>query len=175
MRAARNSKHIKAIEPTETNAGALLVPLDSLEKNWSESSARPEQVKPRGFKQVPTHVIGAVDERRAYPRAALSLPLRLKRVGGQREPQPITLVTKNISSSGAYFLCPRRIDSGTPIELEVGLVDRPLGRGSVRMTTAAHIVRIEPTDTPGWYGLAANFDDISFHRDEPLPPRYASP
>ncbi len=175
MRAARNSKHIKAIEPTEKNAPALLVPLDSLEKNWSESSARPEQVKPRGFKQVPTHVIGAVDERRAYPRAALSLPLRLKRVGGQREPQPITLVTKNISSSGTYFLCPRRIDSGTPIELEVGLVDRPLGRGSVRMTTAAHIVRIEPTDTPGWYGLAASFDDISFHRDEPLPPRYEQP
>jgi hypothetical protein len=99
----------------------------------------------------------------------------LKRVGGQREPQPVSLLTKNISSSGVYFLCPRWIEPGTAIELEVGLVDRPLGRGSVRMTTAAHIVRVDPTDTPGWHGLAASFDDISFVRDEPIPPPYEKP
>ena len=88
---------------------------------------------------------------------------------------PVTLVTKNISSSGVYFLCPRWIEPGTPIELEVGLVDRPLGRGSVRMTTAAHIVRVEPADTPGWHGVAATFDDITFQRDEQVPPRFQKP
>src|SRR3989449_7201381 len=46
-----------------------------------------------------SHVVGVVQERRLYPRAALRLPLRLKRVAGQREPVPVTLVTKNISSS----------------------------------------------------------------------------
>jgi hypothetical protein len=122
---------------------------------------------------VPTHAVAVVDERRAYPRAALSLPLRLKRVAGQ--PQSVTLLSKNISSSGVYFLCPRRIEPGTPIELEVSLVDRPLGRGSVRMTTAARVVRAEPTDRPGWHGLAAIFDDISFQRDEAIPERYANP
>src|SRR2546422_3951256 len=122
-----------------------------------------------------SHVVGVVQERRLYPRAALRLPLRLKRVAGQREPVPVTLVTKNISSSGVYFLCPRWIEPGTPIELEVGLVDRPLGRGSVRMTTAAHIVRVEPADTPGWHGVAATFDDITFQRDEQVPPRFQKP
>ncbi len=167
MRAARNSKHIKVVGPKRTEAAALPLPSDG-----EELRARPPRTKARGFLRVPTHAVAVVDERRAYPRAALSLPLRLKRVGGQREPQPVTLLTKNISSSGVYFLCPRWIEPGTPIELEVGLVDRPLGRGSVRMTTAAHIVRVDPTDTPGWHGLAASFDDITFQRDEPVPPRF---
>jgi hypothetical protein len=85
---------------------------------------------------------------------------------------PISLVTKNISSSGVYFLCPRWIELGTSIELEVGLVERPIGRGSVRMSTAAHVVRIEDTQTPGWHALAVAFDDITFQRDEPIPPRF---
>ncbi len=141
-------------------------------KEWKKITAGPAWTKLRGFARVPTHAVGVAQDRRAYPRAALSLPLRLKRVAGQRDPVPISLVTKNISSSGVYFLCPRWVEPGTPIELEVGLVERPLGRGSVRMTTAAHVVRIEPTETPGWHGLAATFDDITFQRDEPIPPRF---
>ena len=161
MRAARDPKQIKAVEPHETKAEVLRDAPAQSPKTWDESSG--------------THVVGAVQERRLYPRAALRLPLRLKRVAGQREPVPVTLVTKNISSSGVYFLCPRWIEPGTPIELEVGLVDRPLGRGSVRMTTAAHIVRVEPADTPGWHGVAATFDDITFQRDEQVPPRFQKP
>ncbi len=167
MRAAR-----KTASKPQTS---LDVPeLDALEvkPSWAEASQESLRIKPRSFSRVPTHVVGAVTERRAYPRAALNLPLRLKRVAGQRELEPLTLVTKNISSSGVYFLCPRWIGPGTPVELEVGLVDRPVGRGSVRMSTAAHIVRVEHTDTPGWHGLAASFDDISFQRDEAVPPRF---
>jgi hypothetical protein len=175
MRATRNSKHVKVAGPTEGEGAALAEPLEPLPSERQELSARPGRAKPRGFQRVPTHAIATADERRTYPRAALSLPLRLKRVGGHREPQPVTLLTKNISSSGVYFLCPRWIEPGTAIELEVGLVDRPLGRGSVRMTTAAHIVRVDPTDTPGWHGVAASFDDISFVRDEPIPPPYEKP
>ncbi len=126
----------------------------------------------RGFARIPTHTIGVVQERRAYPRASLRLPLRLRRVSGHREIAPVTLLTKNISSSGVFFLSPRPLEAGTAVELEVGIVDRPLGRGSVQMTTAAHIVRVESTDTPGWHGIAATFDDISFHRDEPMPTRF---
>ncbi|PYU32916.1 MAG: hypothetical protein DMG28_10015 [Acidobacteria bacterium] len=175
MRAARDPKQIKAVEPHETKAEVLRDAPAQSPKTWDESSGRITREKPRGFPRVPTHVVGAVQERRLYPRAALRLPLRLKRVAGQREPVPVTLVTKNISSSGVYFLCPRWIEPGTPIELEVGLVDRPLGRGSVRMTTAAHIVRVEPADTPGWHGVAATFDDITFQRDEQVPPRFQKP
>jgi hypothetical protein len=102
----------------------------------------------------------------------LALPLRLRRVADEVAGFPVTLVTRNISSTGVFFLCPRELPSGSAIELEVGLVDRPLGRGSVLMTTLAHVVRTEPAATPGWYGIAATFDDVDFQRDEPIPARF---
>jgi hypothetical protein len=98
--------------------------------------------------------------------------MRLTRVGEAMEPIPVTLVTRNISSSGVYFLAPREISPGTAIELEVALVDRPLGYGRVQMCTAAHIVRTEDTEMPGWKGYAASFDDFAIERDDSLPPRY---
>jgi len=161
MRAARDTKKPEPIDSTRPQPGQETDQLQLVPRN-----------KPRVFARVPTHVVGVAQERRLCPRAALHLPLRLKRVGDREEPVPVTLLTQNISSSGVYFLAPRWIEPGTPIELEVGLVERPLGRGSVRMTTAAHVVRVEPTDTPGWHGLAATFDDFAFDRDEPIPPRF---
>jgi hypothetical protein len=130
------------------------------------------RAKPKGIARVPTHAVRPPEERRAYARAKLSLPIRVRRVAGQRERLAEPLRTANISSSGVLFLCPRRIEPGTPIELEVCLVDRPFGRGSVRMRTEAHIVRAEPSSRPGWHSLAATFDDITFQREEPLPSRF---
>jgi hypothetical protein len=130
------------------------------------------RAKPKGISRVPTHAVLPVEERRSYARAKLSLPLRLKRISGQREQNYHTLRTTNISSSGVLFQCPQRIEPGTPIEIEVCLVDRPLGMGTVRMMTEAHIVRAETCSEPGWHSLAASFDDITFHRDEPLPTRF---
>ncbi len=171
MRAAHRTKPARSVESAKTETDFLHDAPDLVPKSWKEAGwAAP--VKPQAFTRVPTHVVGAVHERRAYPRAALRLPLRLKRVAGQREALDVSLLTKNISSSGVYFLCPFGIEPDTPIELEVALVERPLGRGSVRMSTAAHIVRAEPAETPGWQGLAASFDDITFERDEPIPPRF---
>ena len=130
------------------------------------------RAKPKGMARVPTHAVRAPEERRGYARAKLSLPMRVKRVAGQRERSAEPLRTTNISSSGVLFLCPNRIEPGTPIEIEVCLVDRPFGRGTVRMRTEAHIVRAEPSSRPGWHSLAAAFDDITFHREEPLPSRF---
>jgi hypothetical protein len=121
------------------------------------------------FARVPTHVIGRVVERRQHPRAALRLPLRLTHVNRQEEPCATTLVTRNISSSGVLFLVPRYLAPGTGIELEVGLVERPVGRGGVRMTTLAHVVRADESSEPGWYNVAATFDDFDFRRDEIVP------
>jgi len=100
--------------------------------------------------------------------------LRLTSIGGIAEPIPVTLVTRNISSSGIYFLAPRDLEPGMAIELEVALVDRPLGFGRVQMCTAAHIVRAEESDTPGWRGYAASFDDFALQRDDVIPLRYQS-
>jgi len=131
-----------------------------------------ERARPQGIKRVPTHTVGVSNERRIYARAHLRLPLRVTRVAGQRQPEAIRLNTRDISSSGVFFLCPQRIEPGTPIEIEVSLVDRPLRNGNVQMLTEAHIVRAEPARANGLHGLAAIFDDISFHRNDPLPPRF---
>ncbi len=137
-------------------------------------SAFSDKPGPRRFARVPTHAIGVVRENRRYPRAKLSLPLRLISVGGVRESFPITLVTRNISSSGIYFLAPRRLDVGMAVNLEVALVDRPIGQGRVQMYTAAHIVRAEATENPGWWGYAATFDDFALQRDDIIPLRFSA-
>ena len=147
-------------------------PLHEFESRTESVTAVSGKPGPRRFARVPTHTIGVASERRRYPRASLSLPLRLTRIGSAVEPIPVTLVTRNISSSGVCFLAPREIEPGTPIELEVALVDRPLGFGRVQMCTAAHIVRAEDTDTPGWRAYAASFDDFALQRDDVLPMRY---
>jgi len=134
-----------------------------------------KHARPRGIKRVPTHTVGVPNERRSYARANLRLPLRVTRVAGQRQPEAERLCTRDISSSGVFFLCPQRIEPGTPIEIEVALVDRPLQSGSVLMLTEAHIVRAEPERANGWHGLAAIFDDITFHRSDPLPARFQQP
>src|ERR1700722_5999897 len=130
------------------------------------------RANPKGMARVPTYSIRPPEERRAYSRAKLSLSLRVKRIAGQRENEVETLRTTNISSSGVLFLCPQLIEPGTPVELEIWLVDRPLGRGSVKMLTEAHVVRADFAVRPGWHMLAVTFDDITFQREEPLPSRF---
>ena len=127
---------------------------------------------PRQFVRVPTHAVGVHPEQRQYPRAKLKLPLRLSAVGGVPEDHPITLVMRNISSTGVYFLCPKHLDVGTRVMLEVVLVSKPMGLGSVIMTTMAHVCRTEAAAMPGWYGLAAHFDDVQFDHDDNIPSRF---
>lgn len=164
MVAARNPKEQAAVNSARPEQEEL-----------REAGRRIEIVRPIKFGRIPTHSIGVARERRRHPRAALSLPLRLIQIADRPEALPISLVTKDISSSGVYFLAPRRIEPGVAIMLEVALVDRPLGHGSVRMCTAAHIVRAEPADMLGWHGLAASFDDFDFERDEQVPLRFRRP
>jgi len=123
----------------------------------------------RRFARVPTHAVGVFPEHREYPRASLRLPLRLRAVAGHPEDFPITLVTRDISSSGVFFLCPRKLALDTQIELEVVLVSRPMGRGNVLIVSNARVTRIEPAAMPGWFGIAASFDDLEFDRDDNIP------
>jgi len=126
----------------------------------------------RRFARVPTHAVGFFHEKREYPRATLRLPLRLRGVNGRTEDFPITLVTRDISSSGVFFLCPRSLGTGTLIELEVVLVSRPLGRGNVVMVSKARVARTESAAMPGWYGIGATFDDLDFDRDDSIATRH---
>ena len=132
-------------------------------------------MQPRRFVRVPTHAVGVHPEHREYPRAALKLPLRLRSVRGVPEGFPISLVTRNISSTGVYFLCPRQLVAGASIELEIVLVSKPLGLGNVVVATMAHVCRAETAAMPGWYGIAAAFDDVQFDRDDRIPSRFLKP
>jgi hypothetical protein len=131
---------------------------------------RPEL--PRRFIRVPTHAVGVHPEHREYPRASLQLPLKLHSINGIVEDFSITLVTRDISSTGVYFLCPKPLPMHAPIELQIVLVSRPLGQGNVVMTSQAYVRRIHPAAVPGWYGIAANFDEVSFDRDDFIPSRF---
>jgi PilZ domain-containing protein len=128
----------------------------------------------RRFVRVPTHAVGVHPEHREYPRATLKLPLRLRSVNRIQEKFPVTLVTRDISSTGVYFLCPKRLEEGAPIELEIVLVSRPLGRGNVVVATMARVERAEPAAMPNWYGIAASFVDMQFDRDDGVPSRFLS-
>lgn len=131
---------------------------------------RPEQ--PRRFARVPTHAVGVHPEHREYPRASLNLPLRLRAVNSVPEKFPISLVTRDISSTGVYFLCPKHLALDTAIELEIVLVARPMGRGNVVIESRATVRRIEPAAMPGWYGIAVAFTDVQFDRDDGVPSRF---
>ena len=131
--------------------------------------------QPRRFLRVPTHAVGVHPEHREYPRATLNLPLRLRASAGVPEQSPITLVTRDISSTGVYFLCPRQLPVGASIELEIVLVSKPLGLGNVVMATMAHVCRSEAAAMPGWFGIAAAFDDVQFDRDDRIPSRFLKP
>src|SRR5256884_159480 len=132
-------------------------------------------LQPRRFLRVPTYAVGVHPEHREYPRATLNLPLRLRAAGGVPEESPITLVTRDISSTGVYFLCPRQLVAGASIELEIILVSKPLGLGNVVVATMAHVCRAETAAMPGWYGIAAAFDDVQFDRDDRIPSRFLKP
>jgi len=125
--------------------------------------------QPRKFLCAPAHAMGVAEDRRRGPRSCLGLPLRLASIGGCVETLPVTLITKNISSTGVYALAPRVIAPGTAIELEVALMEQLLGPGSTVFRTRAHVVRTGVCEVAGWSGFAASFDDIDFQRDERVP------
>ncbi|HTZ48598.1 MAG TPA: PilZ domain-containing protein [Verrucomicrobiae bacterium] len=130
---------------------------------------RKPQQQQRLFVRVPTHAVGVHLEQRECPRAALKLPLKLRSVAGRREEYPITLVTRDISSSGVFFLCPKALAPGVEIELDIVLVSRPLGYGNVVVSSRARVERAEAANMPGWHGIAASFDDFAFDRDDLIP------
>jgi hypothetical protein len=125
--------------------------------------------QPKQFVRVPTHAVGVYLEQRERPRASLRLPLKLRSVSGVMEESPVTLVTRDISSSGVFFLCPKPLAPDAEIELDIVLVSRPLGYGNVVVSSKAHVRRIEAANMPGWYGIAASFDDFAFDRDDQIP------
>lgn len=101
----------------------------------------------------------SIAERRRYPRFTVWLPLRLTAVAGKIEPEPVTLLTQNISKAGVCFPAPRRIEPGQLVEVEVSIAGIGPGGSNVLISGAGYIVRVEFGIKPGWYKLAAAFGE----------------
>ncbi|MFZ0820636.1 MAG: PilZ domain-containing protein [Candidatus Acidiferrales bacterium] len=175
MRTARKTRQHKHLSVAKSNGSSLVATAQVTE---TLDISPPVDVESniaarRGMVRVPTHVVPVPNERRQYPRARLRLPLKVVRIAGRRESEPQVLYTVNISSSGLYARCPHELLPGTPVDLEVELVRRMAGRGNVRMLTQAHVVRLERDGKNGWHSVAFTFDDITFQRDDILPPRFS--
>jgi hypothetical protein len=115
--------------------------------------------------RTPLRAFRRLSERRAFIRVRLALPVCVRRVAGQPSAEAEPLRLRDISSSGAFFSYPRRIEPSTPVALEVSLFGERPSRRAVRMCVDAHVVRAEPSGTPGWHGLAVAFDDIRYVRN----------
>lgn len=101
------------------------------------------------------------DERRLFPRLPLHLTVRVKRVAGQPEAAIEDLQTSDISCNGLYFFAGRKLEPGTPIDLEVVVVELPGNGPTMRMFTTARVVRLEALDPSGWHGVGATFEDVT--------------
>ncbi|HET9401195.1 MAG TPA: PilZ domain-containing protein [Candidatus Acidoferrales bacterium] len=114
---------------------------------------------------APSRVAGlATRERRAYARANLRLPIVVSRIPGRREVDA-RLFTSNISSSGVFAQFPIELEQNLLVELKIELVKPALVRSRVQMVTQARVVRVEPVRVEGFWGIAFDFDDITFERD----------
>jgi hypothetical protein len=156
-------------------AAPQLVPAGLPPRTSLHRTILPPDIQPRRFARVPTHTVGVHPDHREYPRASLKLPLRLRSVNNSLEEFPVTLVTRDISSTGVYFFCPRPLPVGAFLEIDVVLVSKPMGHGNVVLSTRAHVQRYEPASMPGWYGIAASLDDVQFDRDDRVPSRFLKP
>jgi PilZ domain len=158
--------------------GAILQP-DSpsmaLAANLLGDMLRPSPFKPQNdSKHRASDGADHYPNRRGYPRTKLRVAVRIVRVAGRRVAKPATLFSANISSSGVFLRSPFSLETHTPVDLEIELVKRAGAFAGVQMMAVAHVVRRESDSRVGWHGLAFSFDDISFERQELLPPRAAS-
>jgi hypothetical protein len=176
MRSARSPRGRKSVPKIKVDAAAFFAAAGVFReaKVIRGNVARSEWSSLRGIERVPTHTVHVANERRMYPRAALQLPVRILRVSGHRETEFDQVMTIDISSSGLLTSCPFEIPVGTPVQLEVELVKRPSGCGTVRLITQAQVVRALPdSHSQGWHTLAFSFEEISFERDELAAPHFA--
>jgi hypothetical protein len=68
-------------------------------------------------------------------------------------------VNAEYQQAGLCFPAPRRIEPGQAIEVEVTLAGFASDGKDIHISGAGYIVRVESGNIPGWYKLAAAFDE----------------
>jgi hypothetical protein len=151
MRVARRAKSRTSLRAQELDRGR--------NRNGNQSALP-------GASRKSNRALVRTQERRAYARARMALSLSVRRVAGQPSDRPLALHTVDISPSGAFFLYPHRIDPGTPLLIEVALLEQRRRHPAVRMSTDAHVVRAEPLENRVGTVWQSLFDDIRYVRGE---------
>jgi len=80
MRTAPNPKIMNRSESSRDESATLKQLSARAATIVADTPSWTTRARPKGISRVPTHAVRPVKERRAYARAKLSLPLRLKRV-----------------------------------------------------------------------------------------------
>jgi hypothetical protein len=101
----------------------------------------------------------SVSERRRSPRTPVSVSTHLKFRNGHPSPADSTVLTTDISRGGVRFFATWSAEPGTPIEIEMPLLDSRLGRSMPARFAKARILRVQPSTSEGWFGVAAAFEE----------------
>lgn len=85
--------------------------------------------------------------------------MNLKFSNGHPSPTDATVLTTDISRGGVRFFATWSAEPGTPIEVEMPLLDSRLGRSTPARFAKARILRVQPATSEGWFGVAAAFEE----------------
>ncbi|MGH9785599.1 MAG: PilZ domain-containing protein [Terriglobia bacterium] len=66
--------------------------------------------------------------------------------------------TENISSRGCYFPLPRRLPTGTHIELEIRFPVQGRGLSEVKLCCQGKVIRVDNRSNGGQLGIASSID-----------------
>ena len=108
------------------------------------------------------------EEKREFVRYSLKLPVRVRWTDPSGNRKEETGTTRSISSAGALMVCPSKINSGSPVDLEIELPINLGGRLAKSCVAAkGRILRNVPlTEAAPGYGHAVTFDRCRFLRPE---------
>jgi hypothetical protein len=99
-------------------------------------------------------------ERRRYPRFAVRLPFRLRRVSGGAVALGGTLLSNDVSKTGLSFTIDDPMELGQSIEVELTLTGYGPDGNDLQVRGTGYIVRAYADPVAGKYHLAATFDEL---------------
>ena len=104
------------------------------------------------------------EDRRTYERLPLAARVKVTRIGGKPAAKIDEFEALDISCGGLRFRSQKAFVPGTDLDMEVVLLDKRRDGASVRMFTAATVIRSEGLGSGG-NGVSVCFTDIAISRD----------
>ena len=104
-----------------------------------------------------------MDNRRGSHRFPLQLPVQV-RVTSPAWTERAAGTTRDISSTGLYFVSARKFDSGSVVEVVLTLPPKLLPRGEAQVRCTGRVLRVDPLPGGGTpaLGVAASIEGYDF-------------